>query len=157
MYRSRERNRQRRHTVTWSRTSPITWFDCTTLTEWMISVLSRSWRCFSLIATGTRFTKLNCLVSEQGRVCRCWCVCTGPILFQSDPRPVFIVLAHWNTMPQVGSDVPTQTIILTLSQPVISNSFVLSAKQSSRTSYFKAFCLAWPGIKSPTYRQPGEC
>ncbi len=30
----------------------------------------------------------------------------------------FLVLAHWNTTPRVGKDAPTQTIILTPSQPV---------------------------------------
>ncbi len=31
----------------------------TAVSEWVIAVLSRSWQCCSLIATGTRFTKLN--------------------------------------------------------------------------------------------------
>ncbi len=35
-------------------------------------------------------------------------------------------------------------------------SFVLSAKQSSRTSNFNVFCLMWPGIEPPTSRVPGE-
>ncbi len=83
----------------------------------MISVLSHSWKLCTLIATGPRVTNLNGFVSEQGRVCM-WCVCTGPVLCKSDPRPSFIVLAHWNTMPRAGSDVPTQTIILTPCQSV---------------------------------------
>ena len=46
------------------------------VSEWVIRALSRSWQFCSLIATGTRFTKLNGLVSEQGRVCM-WSVCAG--------------------------------------------------------------------------------
>ncbi len=37
----------------------------------------------------------------------------------------------------------------------ISNSFVLSAKQSSRTSNFNVFCLTRAGIEPPTSRMPG--
>ncbi len=33
-------------------------------------------------------------------------------------RPVFIVLAHVNTTPRGGRDIPTQTITPTPSQPV---------------------------------------
>ncbi len=44
------------------------------------------------------------------------------------------------------------------SQPV-SNSYVLSAKQSSRTSNFNVCCLTRPGIEPPTSQthMPGEC
>ncbi len=38
----------------------------------------------------------------------------------------------------------------------VSNSFVLSAKQSSRTSNFNVFWLTRPGIEPPTSRMPGE-
>ncbi len=43
------------------------------VSEWVIRALSRSWQFCSLIATGTRFTTPNGLVSEQGRVCM-WCI-----------------------------------------------------------------------------------
>ncbi len=42
--------------------------------------------------------------------------CAGPTCGHC--RPVFTVVAHLNTTPRVGRDVPTQTIILTPSQPV---------------------------------------
>ncbi len=38
----------------------------------------------------------------------------------------------------------------------VSNSFVLSAKQSSRTSNLNVFCLTRPGIEPPTSRMSGE-
>ncbi len=37
-----------------------------------------------------------------------------------------------------------------------SNSFILIARQSSRTSNFNVFCFARPGIEPPTSRMPGE-
>ncbi len=71
-------------------------------------------------------------------------------------RPVFIVLTHWNTTSRVDRDVPTQAIIkawLRANQSV-SNSYVLSAKQRSRTSNLASFVwrpgLTWPGIELPT-------
>ncbi len=39
---------------------------------------------------------------------------------------------------------------------MVSISFVLSAKQSSRTSNFNVFCLTRPGIEPPTSSMPGE-
>ncbi len=40
----------------------------------------------------------------------------------------------------------------------VSNSFVLSAKQSSRTSNFNVFCLTWPGIEPcQANAQPLHC
>ena len=38
----------------------------------------------------------------------------------------------------------------------VANSFMLSAKQSSRTSNFNVFCLTWPRIEPPTSCMPGE-
>ncbi len=39
----------------------------------------------------------------------------------------------------------------------VSHTYVLSAKQSSRTLNFNIFCLTRPGIEPPTSRMPVEC
>ncbi len=87
------------------------------MSEWVIRTSSRSWQFCSLITTGTRFTKLNgfglwtrsCLHV----VCIYWTcfVLVRPAarLYSASP------LTH---TPRVGSDVPTETIILTPSRPV---------------------------------------
>ncbi len=84
-------------------------------------------------------------------VCTCWTrlalVRPAASLYSATP------LKHHATG---GSGVPTQTIILTPNLPVVSNSFMLSAKQSSTTSNFNVFCLSRPGIEPPTSRTTGE-
>ncbi len=49
--------------------------------ELVIWGLTSLWHYFGLIATGTRFIKLDGLTYEQIHVCRCLCVCTGPALY----------------------------------------------------------------------------
>ena len=50
-------------------------------------------------------------------------------LVLSDMRPVFRVLADRNNTPRVCTDVPKQTINLTLRWPFHFNPYPLSAKQ----------------------------
>ncbi len=51
---------------------------------------------------------------------------------------------------------PNQTITLAPSSQWVSNSFMLSSKQRSRTSNFNVLYLMQPGIERPTSRMPGE-
>ncbi len=55
------------------------------VSEWVNRVYRRfdNSQFFKLITTGARFTKLNGLIYEQVHVCRCWCVCTGPVFCAS--------------------------------------------------------------------------
>ncbi len=95
--------------------------------------------------TRIRFIKLEDLINEQGRVCRCWCVYTGPIrhfvlvrtaasLFSASPLKHHAMGKQW--CPNLGhipdSEPDSQFL----------NSYVLRAKQSNRTSNFNV-CIWW--------------
>ena len=71
-----------------------------------------------------------------------------------DPRPVFVVLAHWNTTPWVSSDVPIQTIILILSRPIgVLTPLCWALSRAAEPQILTAF--AWRGRGSN--HQPPAC
>ena len=72
-------------------------------------------------------------------------------MYLSDLRLVFIVPAHWNTTPRVRvMSQPGPLSWLRTGGQLVSNTYVLSAKQSSRTSNFNVFGFTRPGIEPST-------
>ena len=118
---------------------------CISWSEWVIGVLSRSWQFCSLIATGTRFTKLNGLVYEQSRLC--WCMCWTRLalvrpaasLYSASPLKHHATGKQWCPNPDHYSDSEPARRSLTLlcwalsraAEPQILTSFVWRGRGSN--------------------------
>ncbi len=90
---------------------------------------------FGLKETGTRLIKLHGLIQQQGRVFRCWCVCTGPVWCLSDLR---LAGRQWCLNPDHYPG----------SEPACSFLTLMCWEEQLR----QGSSLTWPGIEPPTSR-----
>ena len=112
--------------------------------------------------TGTRFIKVYGLIYEQGLMyvpvgmiilflsCASW---TWTSLYSASPLKHHVAGMQWCPNPDHYPDSK-------LASRSLNNSYVLSTKQSSRTSnlnIFFFFGLTWSWIEPPTSRMPGKC
>ncbi len=125
------------------------------MSEWVISVSSRSWQFLQSYRDWNKvyqaqwfglWTKSCVYMVYMYWTCL---VLVRPVasLYSASPLKHHATCMQWCPNPDHYPDWAGQSV---------SNSFMLSAKQSSRTSNFNVVCLTWPRIEPPTSCMPGE-